>query len=167
LVIDGASQSPIILNNYFTADINTYQSGKVIYALPSLSEGPHQFIIKAWDLIGNSNKDTLNIIVPNSDHLHIRNLSNFPNPFHANTRISFEISQTINLNKSLAYTIEIYNNLGVKQLSKNFETGLLSNRVVVANFDEIATLQAGTYFYKLWVKDDKQGISLINKFIKY
>jgi len=167
LVIDGASQSPIILNNYFTADINTYQSGKVIYALPSLSAGPHQFIIKAWDLIGNSNKDTLNIIVPNSDHLLIRNLSNFPNPFRTNTRISFEISQTINLNKSLVYTIEIFNNLGVKQLSKTFETGLLNNRVVVANFDEIAALQAGTYFYKLWVKDDKQGISLINKFIKY
>ena len=167
LVIDGASQSPIILNNYFTADINTYQSGKVIYALPSLSEGPHQFIIKAWDLIGNSNKDTLNIMVPNSNNLNIRNLSNFPNPFHANTRFSFEVSQTINLNKSLVYNIDIYNNLGIKQLSKTFETGLVNNRVVVGNFDEIATLPAGTYFYKLWVKDQKQGVSLTNKFIKY
>jgi len=167
LVIDGASQSPIILNNYFTADINTYQSGKVIYALPSLSEGAHQFIIKAWDLIGNSNKDTLNIIVPNSTHLQIRNFSNFPNPFHVNTRFSFEVSQTSNLNKSLVYNIEIYNNLGVKQLSKTFETGIVNSRVVVTHFDEIAILPAGTYFYKLVVKDEKQGVSLINKFIKY
>lgn len=166
LVIDGETQSPLILNNYYTADVNTYQSGKIKYALPTLSEGPHQFIIKAWDLIGNSNKDTINVIVPNSRILAVKNLINYPNPVGSSTRFSFEISQLKDANKSLVYTIEIYNYLGIKQLTKTFE-GPLQNRVVLSNVIEVGTLPAGTYFYKLIVKDDQQEIYLTNKFIKY
>ena len=166
LVIDGAVQSPIILNNYYTADINTYQSGKIKYALPTLSEGAHQFIIKAWDLIGNSNRDTLNVIVPNARTLSVKNLTNYPNPVGRSTRFGFEISQLRDANKSLLYTIEIYNYIGIKQLSKTFE-GPAQNRVVLSNLVEVGTLPAGTYFYKLIVKDDQQEIYLTNKFIKY
>lgn len=166
LVIDGETQSPLILNNYYTADVNTYQSGKIKYALPTLSEGPHQFIIKAWDLIGNSNKDTINVLVPNSRILSVKNLTNYPNPVGSSTRFSFEISQLKDANKSLVYTIEIYNYLGIKQLTKTFE-GPLQNRVVLSNVIEVGTLPAGTYFYKLIVKDDQQEIYLTNKFIKY
>jgi hypothetical protein len=166
LVIDGETQSPLILNNYYTADVNTYQSGKIKFALPTLSEGPHQFIIKAWDLIGNSNKDTLNVIVPNSRILSVKNLTNYPNPVGSSTRFSFEISQLREGNKSLIYTIEIYNNIGIKQLTKTFE-GALLNRVVLSNVIEVGSLPAGTYFYKLIVKDDQQEIQLTNKFLKY
>ncbi len=166
LVIDGEAQSPIILNNFYTADINTYQSGKIKYALPVLSVGPHQLVIKAWDLIGNSNKDTLNVIVPSSKNLVVKNLKNYPNPVNAITRFSFEISQLANANKSLIYTIEIYNNIGIKQLSKTF-VGPVINNVVVSDFPGLGTLPAGTYFYKLLVKDDQQEIQLSNKFIKY
>ena len=166
LVIDGETQSPIILNNYFTADINTYQSGKIKYALPTLSIGAHQLIVKAWDLIGNSNKDTINVIVPNSQTLAVKNLTNYPNPVKTNTRFSFEISQLGSANKSLLYTIEIYNNLGIKQLTKTFEAPAL-NRVVISNIMEVTSLPAGTYFYKLIVKDDQREIQLTNKFLKY
>jgi hypothetical protein len=166
LVIDGEAQSPIILNNYYTADVNTYQSGKIKYALPTLSAGVHQLIIKAWDLIGNSNKDTLNVIVPNSQTLMVKNLTNYPNPVQSSTRFSFEISQLKEANKSLIYSIEIYNNLGIKQLAKTFE-GPLVNRVVLSNVIDLRLLPAGTYFYKLIVKDDQQELQLSNKFIKY
>ena len=166
LVIDGETKSPIILNNYYTADLNTYQSGKIKYALPTLSVGAHQLIIKAWDLIGNSNKDTLQVIVPNSQTLSVKNLTNYPNPVKSSTRFGFEISQLRDTNKFLNYTIEIYNNIGIKQLSKTFE-GPVQNRVVLSNIFEVGALPAGTYFYKLIVKDDQQEIQLSNKFIKY
>jgi len=165
LVIDGEAQSPIILNNYYTADVNTYQSGKLKYALPTLSEGAHQLIVKAWDLIGNSNKDTINVIVPNSQSLAVKNLTNYPNPVLSSTRFSFEISQLREVNKSLIYTIEIYNNIGIKQLTKTFE-GPILNRVVLSNVVEVGSLPAGTYFYKLIVADAIQEIQLTNKFIK-
>jgi hypothetical protein len=166
LVIDGEAQSPIILNNYYTADVNTYQSGKIKYALPTLSIGAHQLIIKAWDLIGNSNRDTLNVIVPNSQTLAVKNLTNYPNPVRSSTQFSFEISQLRDANKSLNYTIEIYNNIGIKLLTKTFE-GPLLNRVVLSNVIDLGTLPTGTYFYRLSVKDTQQEIQLSNKFMKY
>jgi hypothetical protein len=166
LVIDGDAQSPIILNNYYTADVNTYQSGKIKYALPTLSIGAHQLIIKAWDLIGNSNRDTLNVIVPNSQTLAVKNLTNYPNPVRSSTQFSFEISQLRDANKSLNYTIEIYNNIGIKLLTKTFE-GPLLNRVVLSNVIDLGTLPTGTYFYRLSVKDIQQEIQLSNKFMKY
>jgi hypothetical protein len=166
LVIDGQTQSPIILNNYYTADMNTYQSGKIKYSLPTLSEGQHQLIIKAWDLIGNSNKDTLNVVVPNNKTLIVKNLTNYPNPVFTNTRFSFEISQLAPANKSLVYTIEVYDQIGVRQLTKTFE-GMVINNTVVSDIPGIGSLPAGTYFYKLLVKDDQREIQLSNKFVKY
>jgi hypothetical protein len=50
-------------------------------------------------------------------------------------------------------------------LTKTFE-GPLLNRVVLSNTFELRTLPAGTYFYKLIVKDDQQEIQLTNKFVK-
>ena len=105
-------------------------------------------------------------MVPNSRILSVKNLTNYPNPVGSNTRFSFEISQLKDANKSLVYTIEIYNYLGIKQLSKTFE-GPLQNRVVLSNVIELGTMPAGTYFYKLIVKDEQQEIYLTNKFIKY
>jgi hypothetical protein len=98
--------------------------------------------------------------------LAVKNLTNYPNPVQSSTRFSFEISQLKDANKSMAYTIEIYNNLGIKQLAKTFE-GPFLNRVVLSNVMDLGTLSAGTYFYKLIVKDDQQEIQLSNKFIKY
>jgi len=105
-------------------------------------------------------------MVPNSRVLSVKNLTNYPNPVGSSTRFSFEISQLREGNKSLIYTIEIYNNIGIKQLSKTFE-GPLLNRVVLSNVIELGTLSPGTYFYKLIVKDDQQEIQLTNKFLKY
>jgi hypothetical protein len=84
----------------------------------------------------------------------------------SNTRFSFEISQLRDANKSLIYTIEIYNNIGIKQLTKTFE-GPLLNKVVLSNTFELGRLPVGTYFYKLIVKDEQQEIQLSNKFLKY
>ena len=84
----------------------------------------------------------------------------------SSTQFSFEISQLRDANKSLNYTIEIYNNIGIKLLTKTFE-GPLLNRVVLSNVIDLGTLPTGTYFYRLSVKDIQQEIQLSNKFMKY
>ncbi len=167
LVIDGAVNTPIILNNYFSADLNTYQKGRVTYSLPKLAEGPHEFVIKAWDLIGNSSKDTIRVLVPNETNLTIRNLTNYPNPVEGYTRFSFEINQTKNVEKNLEFCIEIFNQQGVKILAKNYDHITVYNRTVIADFVEIGTLPPGVYFYKLTIKNSNPLLSATNKLIKY
>jgi hypothetical protein len=167
LVIDGAVNTPILLNNYFSADVNTYQKGSVTYTLPKLTEGAHQFIIKAWDLIGNSSKDTIDVVVPNEQNIVIRNLTNYPNPVLQSTRFSFEISQTKILDKNLSFSLDIFNQQGTRVATKNFDYPPAYNRTVIADFEEIGALQAGVYFYKLTLKNSYPVLTATNKFIKY
>mgnify|MGYP002128965982 CR=1 FL=1 len=167
LVVDDKTQNPIYLNNYFTADIDTYQKGTVQYTLPTLLPGIHQLVIRAWDLIGNSSRDTIQVVVPNSQNLVVKNLTNYPNPVIINTRFSFELSQLNNQNEPFTYTLDIYNSIGIKVLTKVYQQGLLTNRVVIADFESVASLMPGTYFYYLHVKTANQTAFATNKFIKY
>ena len=167
LVIDGKTQNPIYLNNYFTADVDTYQKGTVQYTLPTLLPGPHQLVMRAWDLIGNSNRDTIQVVVPNSQNLVVKNLTNYPNPVINYTRFSFELSQLNDQNEPFTYTIDIYNSIGIKVLTRVYHQTLLTNRVVVADFESVATLVPGTYFYNLLVKSANKTAFTSNKFIKY
>ena len=41
-VLDGNTSNPIILNDYYESDIDSYQSGKVNFELSDLSEGEHR-----------------------------------------------------------------------------------------------------------------------------
>jgi len=79
-ILDDEVQQPYVLNNLYQADIDTYQSGTILYSLPKLSIGKHQIVIKAWDLLGNLSKDTLWFIVPAQDILKAKDLVNKPNP---------------------------------------------------------------------------------------
>ena len=54
LIIDANTSDPIVLNNFYEADLDTYQSGKVTYPLSDLAEGNHTVAFKVWDVNNNS-----------------------------------------------------------------------------------------------------------------
>ncbi|HWY10242.1 MAG TPA: type IX secretion system sortase PorU, partial [Bacteroidia bacterium] len=53
-ILDENSNKPIILNDYYEANLNSYQSGKVKYPFDQLSEGNHRLSLKVWDVRNNS-----------------------------------------------------------------------------------------------------------------
>ena len=93
LIIDGNTSSPIILNNFYEADLDTYQSGKVSYRLSDLEVGPHQLVFKVWDVNNNSSEATLDFVVVEEEEIGISHLLNYPNPFTTNTDFYFEHNQ--------------------------------------------------------------------------
>ena len=157
---------PLVLNKYFTADMDTYQSGKVVAALPLFTEGKHTLIIKAWDLLGNGSKDTLLFEVPKL--LGVQNIKpfNFPNPFITKTKFGFETNQ---LDKEIDLLLEIYDQKGQLQFSyprlfKNTATKVFIEWNGITNTG--TTLQPGVYFYKITVKSNSGTSFLANSFIK-
>ncbi|MEO6304271.1 MAG: type IX secretion system sortase PorU, partial [Bacteroidia bacterium] len=54
VVLDANSSKPTVLNDYYEANLNSYQSGKVRFPFETLSEGNHQLTFKAWDIQNNS-----------------------------------------------------------------------------------------------------------------
>jgi len=157
---------PIILNNYFIADIDTYQSGRVQFALPTLSKGVHRIIIKAWDMYGNSNSDTLTFEVPNGQDLSIKNLFNFPNPFVEKSRFGFEINQVGEVDQ---IGFEVYDWAG-NLLYLHQANQLIDNTKFYVDWDgETASgkrISPGVYFYRFSVKSKSFFQTLTNTFIK-
>lgn len=62
-VIDGEASMTYKLNNFYTSSFGDYTHGTVAYSLPSLSEGKHTLMLRAWDLMNNSSTATIDFEV--------------------------------------------------------------------------------------------------------
>ena len=56
VILDNNNAAPIVLNDFYTADLDTYQSGEIRYHFPSIDAGPHQLTFKIWDVFNNSSE---------------------------------------------------------------------------------------------------------------
>ena len=167
LVIDNDYKNTIVLNNYFLSDIDTYQKGNLMYALPLLAEGAHSIMIKVWDLLGNSTTKTLNFVVPATEIVSLKNLYNYPNPFQNFTQFSFEHNK---VGSSLEIYLSIYDGRGNLLFTKPLNGTYKANRVV-ANWDGAgigsAQIQAGIYYYRLSINDGTGTKFLTSKLVKF
>lgn len=151
-VLDGDSQNPQILNEYYVADLDTYKSGWISYPFYSLSEGRHTIRLKVWDVFNNSSEAVISFVVYNSGNFVLRHLYNYPNPFQDKTTISFETNQT-NINVDVEIMIyTIYGKL-VKTIRRTeFVNGF---RIEPVEWDGMADggwkVCTGTYVYRATV----------------
>ncbi len=156
----------IVLNDYFEADINSYQRGLVKYTLPTLSEGKHRFIVKAWDLIGNSSRDTLWAEVPSITSEKINKVSNYPNPVISKTRFSAQ-TNLVGKNVQCILTIMDVSGQKVYTATQNFSSAdatIYMDWEGVSNFGAI--VKSGQYFYTITLVEGTSIHAKAGKFIK-
>ena len=53
-IIDGKAAMTYTLNDYYTSEIGDYTRGTVVYPLPTLEEGMHTLMFRAWDMMNNA-----------------------------------------------------------------------------------------------------------------
>ncbi|MFN5148177.1 MAG: type IX secretion system sortase PorU [Flavobacteriia bacterium] len=92
-VIDANSADPIVLNEYYTADLDSYQSGSVRYNMPVLEKGKHTLTLKVWDVNNNSSESTVEFNVQEKEEVQLAHVLNYPNPFTTKTEFFFEHNQ--------------------------------------------------------------------------
>lgn len=155
LVKNNDDRNSIILNSFFSNDLNQYQRGTIRYQLPTLPEGKYQLKLKAWDMVNNSNQALLDFVVSKQEKLKIANVRNYPNPFRANggsTTFAFEHNQP---NTELLVEIQIVNSAGalVKRIQKIVKTE--GTRNIEIKWDgtssEAIKNTSGVYYYKLTI----------------
>jgi hypothetical protein len=155
------------LNDFFTYDLNQYQSGMIQYPLPVLAEGKHRLIIKAWDLLGNVSKDTIWVEVPGAKNKQLRNLNIAPNPVQNHARISFEVKNVLD---PIQMQLEIFDASGRVHFSTRQSLQPAGNRVVI-DWDGLSSngtiLPAGKYYYKVVVSQNGLSEQLINTLLKF
>jgi hypothetical protein len=77
-------------NDFFQADLNSFQKGRVSFQLPELKPGPHHLKVKAWDVLNNSSEAILELLSESDEELQITHVLNYPNPFTTRTQFWFE-----------------------------------------------------------------------------
>ncbi len=172
VTLDNNPATTRTLNSFYQANINTYQSGKVRYQLPTLTPGPHTLQVRAWDNVNNSSTRTLGFTVAatagssgsngggtggatstsDMSPLVIDKVINFPNPFTSQTTFSFEHNypgQNIEVNLSI-YT---QNGKLVKQINKTANTNGTRNVQITWDGTDAAgsKIARNVYIYKIQI----------------
>lgn len=151
-ILDENSSKPIILNDYYEANLNSYQSGKVKYPFDQLSEGNHRLSLKVWDVQNNSNTAFTDFVVAQSAEMALTHVLNYPNPFTTRTKFFFENNQCC---QTLKVNIQIFTISGkvVKTIMQTLTNeGFRSDGIDWDGKDDFGDkLGKGVYIYKLSV----------------
>ncbi|MFM2363691.1 MAG: hypothetical protein RLZZ316_2593 [Bacteroidota bacterium] len=164
-ILDNNPNQTYILNNFFEADLNTYQSGQVGFQLPALEEGNHTLTIKAWDVANNSSQAQINFLVQKTGTLQLQRVLNYPNPFTSKTSFWLEHNRP---SQDLKVHIQIFTVSGklVKTIRTTINTpGNRSNSIVWDGTDDYgAKLARGVYIYQIKLTgSDGKTVSKLEK----
>ena len=154
-IVDNDVQHPIILNDYYTADNNSYTTGTAEYFINNLSPGFHSVVVQAWDGCNNQTDASLNFTVTNSEPALI-NFIAYPNPFSNIVTLAFEhnfagknVTATMDISDLAGHTIRTWSKSYVPQ----------GNREVSIQWDGTndggVKLGSGLYICRVLLQDDQ------------
>lgn len=134
-VIDNDHSNPIVLNDYYSSQIDTYQKGTVMFPLNNLSPGEHFISIKAWDVSNNSSTKQISFFVEEGFKIH--SVTNTPNPVDFYT--VFNISHNLP-GDAFEITVEIFNLRGYKVAEITDNAGSYNSTSATIRWDSNNTL---------------------------
>ncbi len=168
-ILNGDHSNPIILNDYYKTQANTYQRGTVLYPLNNLEPGEHVISVKAWDVHNNSNTREISFFV--EEGFEIIDVHNSPNPvrYHTTFNIShnlpgdiFDIEAEIfNLSgKKVAHVQETAGSYGTTETKIRWDT---SNTLSATGTDKILVYRI-TMTNRDGLKASRGGKLIMNNF---
>nr|WP_196890479.1 type IX secretion system sortase PorU [Aureivirga marina] len=158
--LDGDQNNPIILNDFYETELDSYKEGRVKYPFKDLKTGQHTLTLKVWDTYNNSSEATLNFFVTQDIGLSLTNVLNYPNPFVNYTEFWFTHNRP---NEQLETQVQIFTVSGklVKTINQIVQTeGFLARSITWDGLDDFGDkIGKGVYVYKLKVKSLVDGSS--------
>jgi hypothetical protein len=155
-VIDNNFSQPIIMNDFYESDMDSYKKGSIFYPLLNISPGEHTVWIKVWDILNNSSESSINFVVKASNKLILQNVYNYPNP--VSTTTDFVIEHNL-AGDELEVTVKIYDMSGqlIKILYNRGQFSGYMSPVITWNGlgDNGNVVGDGLYFYQVQVQSEK------------
>lgn len=153
-VLDDATESQIVLNDYYQTEKDSFNVGTIRYNLSDLPVGKHKIMVRAWDINNNHSESELSFEVVSDEKLTLSHVLNYPNPFTTHTDFYFEHNQNGGLFDIL---IQIYTISGklVKTISTSqFMDGNRSGAIPWDGRDDYGDkIGKGVYMYRLKVRN--------------
>ena len=166
-VLDRATGSKIVLNDYYQTEKDSFNCGVVRYRLQNLTPGEHTTAVRAWDVNNNSAEQELTFKVMSEDKFELSHVLNYPNPFTTHTDFYFEHNQP---GGTFDIQVQIYTVSG-KLVKTIFDTQYMEgNRCRAISWDGLDDygdkLAKGTYLYRLRVKNqENQTAEVVEKLV--
>ena len=155
-ILDANTPHEVVLNDYYQADLNKYQSGKILYQLHSLSNGHHTLSMKVWDVMDNSSTTSTDFVVAENAQMALSHVLNYPNPFTTSTKFYVEHNQACDV---LNVEVQIFTITGkiVKTILQTVENqGFRTDGIAWDGKDDYGDkLARGVYIYKVTVKNSE------------
>jgi len=166
-VIDGNTQNTIILNEFYTSDLDNPKQGTVRFPMKSLKPGIHSLTVKAFDVANNAADQTINFEVISPEDGEIREIYAFPNPMNDMTTFSFQHDFT---NESIESVIQIFD-LNGRLMSVIKEAGIAQssqNQTISWDGKDSAghDVPTGIYLYSIKINSTSLNISKESSFEK-
>jgi hypothetical protein len=109
MILDEESIQSVVLNDFYTSDLNTYQGGTVRYAFSDLEDGPHSLKLTAWDVFNNKGTGSIDFVVASNFEAALGEVLAFPNPSSAGFQFSIEHNQVC---QEGLMTLEVFSSQG-------------------------------------------------------
>ncbi|UYZ57744.1 type IX secretion system sortase PorU [Hymenobacter latericus] len=156
--LDNDPAKVTVLNEYYTADLNKFTSGRVRYLFKNLTPGPHVLRVKAWDNFNNSGEREIEFIVARDEKLALSHIINYPNPFATHTAFHFDHNRP---GEDLDVQVQIFTVSGklVRTLSAYVPASESHVKTITWNGrDEYNDqLARGVYVYRLSVRTSRDA----------
>ncbi len=147
----------INLNEFYTADVDSYQEGVVVYPIDDLPPGSYTANLKVWDTHNNIASSQIRFNVTNEPQIFIFNQTAYPNPATSYVNFAFDHDRE---EEDLTIDFIVYNGAGtiVYEEEKTFRNSS-SSIEFQWNLDTNAghALNQGVYYYRMIVRSNFDG----------
>ena len=148
LVIDGLPSMTYTLNEYFSFDFGSYQSGKVGFPIPKLSKGMHKLMFRSWDVFNNSSVSELAFEVADGIEPSVAAIEPSEYPVRGNTSINVYHDRA---GSQVTVDLEIFDISGRKLAMRSVSESASSGMTVVpcVSYGSGSVQNTGIYLYKV------------------
>ena len=147
----------INLNQFYSANLDTYQSGKVVYPIQDLEPGNYSATLKVYDTHNNLATREIRFIVSEESFISLFNTMTYPNPSFGETTFSFEHDRE---EEDLEVSLIVYNTHADVVFAGTYEYENSKRLVELEWFNTTnsgAPLNQGIYFYRVIIKSRSDG----------
>ncbi|MEM6522703.1 MAG: type IX secretion system sortase PorU [Bacteroidota bacterium] len=146
------------LNDFYTADKDSYKAGWVSFPINDLEEGEHFIELQAADTYNNIRTASLTFFVANPNSVLISKLRNSPNPVRSNTTFSFNHNRA---GDDLEVNLQIISGMG--ELVRDIDIRVDDSAPLVSLYEwdgsgvNSEILTQGIYLYRITVRSLQDG----------
>jgi hypothetical protein len=154
-VIDEDYLNEIILNEYYSQDIDSYQKGSITFPFYDLPDGHHTLTLKAWDNYNNSSEKSIEFVIDQGAILTLSEVKNQPNPFKDETTFTFNHNRP---GDDLDISLEIFDLAGRKILTLDKTVHAEVSATPFFTWDGSDSkgnkIRSGVYIFTLSIEDE-------------